>query len=66
MLFERNLVYTGIIRGKRLVVLAGGAKALPVAIRKNNTHARHSGLLGRLQQFKASARALNGGADRGV
>jgi exodeoxyribonuclease V alpha subunit len=56
MLLERNLVYTGITRGKRLVVLAGEAKALRVAIRKNNTHRRHSGLLGRLQQFKASAR----------
>jgi exodeoxyribonuclease V alpha subunit len=55
-LLERNLVYTGITRGKGLVVLAGEAKALRVAIRKNNTHARHSGLLGRLQQFKASAR----------
>ncbi|MFL6353781.1 MAG: ATP-dependent RecD-like DNA helicase [Bryobacteraceae bacterium] len=51
LLLERNLVYTGITRGKRLVVLAGEAKALRVAIRKNNTHARHSGLLGRLQQF---------------
>jgi exodeoxyribonuclease V alpha subunit len=49
MLLERNLVYTGITRGKRLVVLAGEAKALRVAIRKNNTHGRHSGLLGRLQ-----------------
>jgi hypothetical protein len=38
------------------VVLAGEAKALRVAIRKNNTQRRHSGLLGRLQQFKASAR----------
>jgi len=51
MLLERNLIYTGITRGKKLVVLAGEAKALGVAIKKNNTHARHSGLLGRLQQL---------------
>jgi exodeoxyribonuclease V alpha subunit len=51
MLLERNLVYTGITRGKKLVVLAGETKALRVAIRKNNTHGRHSGLLVRLQQF---------------
>jgi exodeoxyribonuclease V alpha subunit len=51
MLLERNLIYTGITRGKKLVVVAGQAKALGVAIRKNNTHARHSGLLGRLQHF---------------
>jgi exodeoxyribonuclease V alpha subunit len=52
MLLERNLIYTGITRGKKLVVLAGEAKALGIAIRKNNTHARHSGLLSRLQQFR--------------
>ncbi|MFL6451519.1 MAG: hypothetical protein ACJ746_28150 [Bryobacteraceae bacterium] len=55
MLLERNLIYTGITRGKKLVVLAGEAKALGMAIRKNNTHARHSGLLGRLQQSRDSA-----------
>ena len=55
MLLERNLIYTGITRGKKLVVLAGEAKALGIAIRKNNTHARHSGLLGRLQQSRESA-----------
>jgi exodeoxyribonuclease V alpha subunit len=51
MLLERNLVYTGITRGKKLVVLTGETKALRVAIRKNKTHGRHSGLLVRLQQF---------------
>src|SRR5947199_1315466 len=56
MLLQRNLIYTGITRGKKLVVLAGEAKALGVAIRRNNTHARHSGLLDRLQQSGASAR----------
>jgi hypothetical protein len=34
MLLERNLVYPGITRGKRLVVLAGEAKPLRVTIRK--------------------------------
>jgi exodeoxyribonuclease V alpha subunit len=59
MLLERNLVYPGITRGKRLVVLAGEAKPLRVTIRKkNNTHARHSGLLSRLQQFGDIPREL--------
>src|SRR3954453_20212413 len=49
MRLERNVIYTGITRGKKLGVVAGEAKALGVAIRKNNPHARHSGLLGRLQ-----------------
>jgi exodeoxyribonuclease V alpha subunit len=51
MLLERNLIYTGITRGKKLVVLTGEGKALSIAIKKNNTHARHSGLLGRLRQL---------------
>jgi exodeoxyribonuclease V alpha subunit len=51
MLLERNLIYTGITRGKKLVVLAGEGKALGIAIKKNNTHKRHSGLLGRLREF---------------
>src|SRR4051812_16322512 len=54
LLLQRNLIYTGITRGKKLVVLAGEAKALAVAIRKNNTHARHSGLLDRLQQPRSA------------
>jgi exodeoxyribonuclease V alpha subunit len=57
MLLERNLVYTGVTRGKTLVMLVGEQKALQIAIRKNNTHQRHSGLRGRLKQF-GSARHL--------
>ncbi|HTF63606.1 MAG TPA: ATP-binding domain-containing protein [Edaphobacter sp.] len=55
MLLECNLIYTGITRGKTLVVLAGEAKALGITIRKNDTHARHSGLRARLQQFSDSS-----------
>ncbi|MBV8337164.1 MAG: hypothetical protein JO358_17350 [Alphaproteobacteria bacterium] len=32
-MLQRNLVYTGVTRGKRLVVLAGQRKALAVAVR---------------------------------
>src|SRR5438477_8991187 len=42
LLLQRNLMYTGITRGKKLVVLAGEAKALGVAIQRNNIHARCS------------------------
>ena len=59
MLLQRNLVYTGVTRGKTLVMLVGEQKALQIAIRKkNNTHARHSGLLSRLQQFGDIPREL--------
>jgi exodeoxyribonuclease V alpha subunit len=34
---QRNLVYTGITRGKKLVVLTGQRKALAMAVRNNRT-----------------------------
>ena len=50
LLLQRNLVYTGITRGKRLVVLIGQRKALAIAVRNNKTEQRFSGLLYRLQK----------------
>ena len=49
LLLQRNLVYTGITRGKKLVVLIGQRKALAMAVRNNKTEQRFSGLLYRLQ-----------------
>jgi exodeoxyribonuclease V alpha subunit len=48
LLLQRNLVYTGVTRGKRLVVLVGQPKALALAVRNNRTERRYSGLLARL------------------
>jgi exodeoxyribonuclease V alpha subunit len=48
MLLQRNLIYTGITRGKKLVVLVGQRKALAMAVRNNRTENRFSGLLARL------------------
>ena len=48
MLLQRNLVYTGITRGKKLVVLIGQRKALGMAVKNNRTENRFSGLLARL------------------
>lgn len=50
MLLQRNLIYTGITRGKRLVVVAGQRKALATAVRQNDTRKRCGGLLARLAQ----------------
>jgi exodeoxyribonuclease V alpha subunit len=49
MLLQRNLVYTGITRGKKLVVLVGQKKALAMAVSNNRTEKRFSGLLARLK-----------------
>jgi exodeoxyribonuclease V alpha subunit len=49
LLLQRNLVYTGVTRGKQLVVLVGEAKALRMAVQNNRTEQRFSGLLARLR-----------------
>ena len=48
LLLQRNLVYTGITRGKKLVVVIGQRKALAIAVGNNRTENRFSGLLARL------------------
>ena len=50
VLLQRNLVYTGITRGKKLVVLVGQRKAMAMAVRNNKTERRFSGLLARLSK----------------
>jgi exodeoxyribonuclease V alpha subunit len=45
VLLQRNLVYTGLTRGKKLVVLIGQKKALGIAVRNDRTQRRYSGLL---------------------
>jgi exodeoxyribonuclease V alpha subunit len=48
LLLQRNLIYTGVTRGKGLVVLIGQTKALAIAVKNNRTRNRYSGLLARL------------------
>jgi exodeoxyribonuclease V alpha subunit len=45
MLLQRNLIYTGITRAKRLLVVIGQKKALGLAVRNDRSHKRYSGLL---------------------
>jgi len=48
VLLQRNLIYTAVTRGKRLVVMVGTARALGIAIRNNRTQKRYSHLNRRL------------------
>jgi exodeoxyribonuclease V alpha subunit len=50
MMLQRNLLYTGITRGKKLVVLVGNRKALSLAVRRQDTAQRYSALGRRLQE----------------
>jgi exodeoxyribonuclease V alpha subunit len=44
LMLRRNLIYTGITRGKRLVVLVGQRKALAIAVKNSRTQRRWSKL----------------------
>jgi exodeoxyribonuclease V alpha subunit len=50
MLLQRNLIYTGITRAKRLLVVVGQKKALGLAVRNDQSHKRYSGLLSSLKE----------------
>jgi exodeoxyribonuclease V alpha subunit len=58
-LLFRNLVYTGITRGKKLVVLVGTKRALHIAVNNNQVSKRYTGL----QQAILVEFSRNGGSD---
>ncbi len=43
-LLQRNLLYTAVTRGRRLVVLVGSPKAIGISVRNQSTMERHTGL----------------------
>jgi exodeoxyribonuclease V alpha subunit len=47
---QRNLLYTGITRGKKLVVLVGTQKAIMLAVQRQNTARRCTALAWRLRE----------------
>ena len=49
-MLQRNLIYTAITRGRRLVVLIGSAKAVGIAVRNHRESERFTGLARRLRE----------------
>jgi exodeoxyribonuclease V alpha subunit len=49
MMLQRNLLYTGVTRAKKLVVLAGSRRALAAAVRTRGAGRRHTALAHRLR-----------------
>jgi hypothetical protein len=49
MMLQRNLLYTGVTRAKKLVVRAGSRRALAVAVRTKGAGRRHTALAHRLR-----------------
>ncbi len=50
LLLQRNLIYTAVTRGRRLVVLVGTRKALAIGIRNDKTEKRYTRLRQRLKK----------------
>jgi exodeoxyribonuclease V alpha subunit len=50
VMLKRNLLYTAVTRGKRLVVLVGSRKALMIAVRNHREETRSSGLGERIRR----------------
>ena len=48
ILLQRNLIYTAVTRGKKLVVMVGAKKALQIAINNDKTDKRYTYLRQRL------------------
>ena len=48
-LLQRNLLYTAVSRGRKLVVLVGSQRAIAIAVRTQKTEARHTDLSRRLR-----------------
>jgi exodeoxyribonuclease V alpha subunit len=48
VLLQRNLLYTGVTRGKKLVVLVGTKKAMAITVRNSKTEKRFTRLRERL------------------
>jgi exodeoxyribonuclease V alpha subunit len=57
-LLQRNLLYTAITRGRKLVCLIGSSKAVGMAIRNNETRLRRTGLRERLSLAMNPGRRL--------
>jgi exodeoxyribonuclease V alpha subunit len=48
VLLQRNLIYTAVTRGRKLVVIVGSRRALAIAVRNNKTEKRYTYLKNRL------------------
>ena len=50
MMLQRNLLYTAVTRGKKLVILVGTKKALGMAVKRQDTKQRYTALRKRLEE----------------
>lgn len=55
IMLQRNLIYTAITRGKRLVIVVGSKKAIRIAVSNNKISKRYTRLRDRLKDFGKAA-----------
>jgi exodeoxyribonuclease V alpha subunit len=63
MMLQRNLLYTALTRGKRLVILVGSKRALAIAVKNNSTEERCTMLAERLRAGAGAQRGDVGDLD---
>ena len=51
IMLQRNLLYTAITRGKKLVVLVGSQKAIRIAVKNNQQRKRYTWLQQRIEEY---------------
>jgi len=52
VMLERNLLYTGITRAKKVLILLGEKRAIAMAVKNNNVTRRNTRLAERLRDVK--------------
>jgi exodeoxyribonuclease V alpha subunit len=60
MMLQRNLLYTGVTRAKKLIILAGSRRALAQAIRTRGAGRRHTALTHRLNPTRHGSQPPSG------
>lgn len=51
LMLQRNLLYTAVTRGKRLVLIVGSKRALRLTVQQQTTQQRHTNLKNRLREW---------------
>ena len=57
-LLQKNLLYTAVTRGKKLVILIGTTKAIGIAVKNNDVMKRYTGLESAIKNMKTKAQDI--------
>jgi exodeoxyribonuclease V alpha subunit len=63
MMLQRNLLYTGLTRARKLAVIVGSLRALKLAVDRQDTRERHTALGDRMREALNRAESVSGNPD---